>query len=189
MSGDKRVELAEKAYELGFKYEHEYRGCAQCTIAAVQDALGIKADGIYKAASGLAGGIGGCTDGVCGGYSGAVIMFGLLFGRTRGEQESEKGHAAKDYTSLMAGSIHDQFIKRFGTVTCRDIHGKLLGRPYDLRDDYDRVAFHEAGAHDDADKCCDVVGTAARWAVTAIIDELEKRGLSLEDIDLLVNEQ
>lgn len=189
MSEKVENELAERAYGLGFRYEHEYRGCAQCTIAAVQDTLGIKANGIYKAASGLAGGIGGCTDGVCGGYSGAVMMLGLLFGRTRGEQGSEKGHAAKDYTSLMAGALHDQFVKRFGSVTCKDIHGTLLGRPYDLRDDHDRVAFHEAGAHDDADKCCDVVGTAAKWAVTAILDELKSRGLFVEDIDTLVTDQ
>ena len=187
--GEKEAMLiAERAYELGFRYESEYRGCAQCTIAAVQDALGFKADGIYKAASGLAGGIGGCTDGVCGGYSGAVLMLGLLFGRTQAEQGSAKGHAAKDYTTLMAASMHDLFITRFNSVTCKDIHGQLLGRSYDLRDAHDKVAFHEAGAHDDADKCCDVVGTAARWTVEIILDELVKRGLDIADLESLLND-
>lgn len=188
MNGHEKLELAQRAYDLGFRYEHEYRGCAQCTIAAVQDALGIQADAIYKAASGLAGGIGGCTDGVCGGYSGAILMLGLLFGRTRKEQGSPAGHAAKDHATAMAASIHDQFTTRFGSVTCKDIHGKLLGRPYDLRDPLDKVAFHEAGAHDDANKCCDVVGTAAGWTVAAILDELQAHGLSVADIGTLVTD-
>ena len=33
------VELAAKAYTLGKEYEKTYRGCSQCVIAALQDAL------------------------------------------------------------------------------------------------------------------------------------------------------
>ncbi len=52
-------ELIEQAAQAGFEYEHTYRGCAQCTIAAVQETLDLKNDAIFKAASGLAGGCGG----------------------------------------------------------------------------------------------------------------------------------
>ena len=48
--------LTDKAYELGFAYEKEYRGCVQCTIAAVQDTLGVRNDFIFKSASGLSAG-------------------------------------------------------------------------------------------------------------------------------------
>ncbi len=55
--------MMQKAYDLGFKYEQDYRGCAQCAVAAIQDTLGLKNDWVYKAASGLAGGAGECIDG------------------------------------------------------------------------------------------------------------------------------
>jgi hypothetical protein len=31
-----------KAYQSGKKYEHDYGGCSQCVIAALQDAFDIK---------------------------------------------------------------------------------------------------------------------------------------------------
>ena len=60
-----KKEMMQKAYELGFKYEQDYRGCAQCAIAAIQDALGIKNDFVYKAGSGLAGGAVTCCKSGC----------------------------------------------------------------------------------------------------------------------------
>ena len=50
--------ILEKAYKLGFEGERNVRGCAQCAIAAVQDATEIRNDLVYKSASGLAGGAG-----------------------------------------------------------------------------------------------------------------------------------
>jgi len=65
--GKKEKEMIEKAYKQGFEGERNYRGCAQCAIAGIQDALNIKNDLVYKAGSGLAGGAGECIDGLCGG--------------------------------------------------------------------------------------------------------------------------
>ena len=45
-------ELADKAYNLGKEYERTYRGCSQCVIAALQDALEIRNDDIFKSATG-----------------------------------------------------------------------------------------------------------------------------------------
>ena len=39
---------AEKAYQLGKKYEQIYTGCSQCVIAAIQDTLGLRNDAIFK---------------------------------------------------------------------------------------------------------------------------------------------
>ncbi len=69
-----REKLLQKAYDLGFQYERDYRGCAQCAIAGIYDAIGIKNDMVYKAGSGLAGGGGECTTGNCGGFSGASMV-------------------------------------------------------------------------------------------------------------------
>ncbi|MBN1836993.1 MAG: C_GCAxxG_C_C family protein, partial [Spirochaetales bacterium] len=110
--------ILQKAYDLGFKYEQEYRGCAQCAIAAIQDALGVRNDDVYKAASGLAGGAGECTDGLCGGYSGAIMAMSTFFGRTRPEEGSTKGREDKYVSFRMAAEVHDRFIEKYGTVIC-----------------------------------------------------------------------
>ena len=65
---DKRY-FMNKAHKLGFEYEKQYRGCSQCTVAAIQDAFGIRNDFIFQAASGLGAGGGLLGDGMCGGYS------------------------------------------------------------------------------------------------------------------------
>jgi hypothetical protein len=49
-TADKKA--AEKAYELGKEYEKSYMGCSQCAIAALQDALDMRNDDIFKAATG-----------------------------------------------------------------------------------------------------------------------------------------
>ncbi len=55
MNNDK---LIKDAFNRGFEYEKTYRGCAQCTAAAIQDTLGIRNDFVFKAASSFAAGCG-----------------------------------------------------------------------------------------------------------------------------------
>ena len=90
-----KQQVLDKAYKLGFDGERDVRGCAQCAIAAVQDATEIRNDLVYKSASGLAGGAGECTDGLCGGYSGGIIAMSMFYGRTRPEEATKKGRADK----------------------------------------------------------------------------------------------
>jgi C_GCAxxG_C_C family probable redox protein len=176
-----KEKMMQVAFENGSKYERDYRGCNQCTIAAIQDALGIRNDCVYKAGSGLAGGLGECTDGVCGGYSGGSMMISLFFGRTRDEEGSEKGRADKYVSFRLTAVLHDKFIEKYNSVICSGVHKKIFGRSFDLRNDDDKKLFREAGAHD-LDKCCAAVGDGARWTVEIILDEMEKRGLTLEDL-------
>jgi C_GCAxxG_C_C family probable redox protein len=176
-----KEEILEKAYRLGFQGEHEVRGCAQCTIAAVQDALEIQNDLVYKSASGLAGGAGECIDGNCGGVSGGIIAMSMFFGRTREEEATRQGRKDKYVSFRMAAALHDKFMEKYGTVICGGIHEKIYGRSFNLRSDEDKQAFRDAGAHEREDGCCAVVGDGARWAAELILDELEAKGLTLED--------
>ncbi len=176
-----KEKMMQIAFDKGSNYEHDYRGCNQCAIAAIQDALGIRNDFVYKAGSGLAGGLGECTDGVCGSYSGGAMMISLFFGRTRKEEATEKGREDKYVSFHLTAALHDKFMKKYGSVTCSDLHKKFFGRSFDLRNDEDKELFRKAGAHD-MDKCCGAVGDGARWAVEIILDEMEKRGLTLEDL-------
>ncbi len=167
---------ADRAFELGLQYEKSYRGCAQCTLAAVQDALGMREDAVYKSASGLAAGIGQCTDGSCGAYTGGVMMLGLLFGRSRADEATEKGAEGKQDSARLAAALHDRFISEYGSVRCSDIHRKLFGRSFDLKSPAGKQEFDDAGAHSDDTKCGAVVGKGARWTVELIGEETRRRG-------------
>jgi C_GCAxxG_C_C family probable redox protein len=181
-----KQQLLDKVYKLGFEGERDVRGCAQCAIAAVQDATEIRNDLVYKSASGLAGGAGECTDGLCGGYSGGIIAMSMFFGRTREEEATTKGREDKYVSFRMAAALHDKFMEKYGTVICGRIHEKIFGRAFDLRDDDQKQAFRDAGAHEREDGCCAVVGDGARWATELILAELEANGQTLEDFKDLI---
>jgi len=86
-------EILERAYELAFKYEAEYGGCAQATLASIFDVLDVDAEDAFKAATGLAAGIGLSTEGTCGALIGGAMAIGYFFGRDRknfADQKKEK---------------------------------------------------------------------------------------------------
>jgi C_GCAxxG_C_C family probable redox protein len=181
MDKKERQAMLQKAYDLGFKYERDYRGCAQCAIAGMYDAMGIKNDEVYKAGSGLAGGGGECTDGNCGGYTGASMVLSSFFGRTREEEGSTEGRAEKYVSFRLTRALHDKFVEKYGSVLCSGVQDKLYGKHYDLRIEEDKEAFRNAGAHHDDDKCCMAVGDGARWGLEILLDEIETQGKTLND--------
>ena len=169
MNGSNQQELAEKACSLGFEYEKQYGGCAQCVIAALQDVLQLRdegSDAVLKAATSLEGGVACEGDGHCGAYSGAVMILGHVMGRERDNLADPEGRRQK--TNAVAQALHQRFIERYGTVICHGIQRNIFGRPYYLKDSTERAKFRAAGAH--VDKCTAVVGEAARWAVEILFE-------------------
>ena len=157
----------EKAYELGKKYERTYKGCGQCFVGAVQDALNLKGDEVFKASTAFAGGIGLMGDGSCGAYVGGILILGDRIGREKSDFIDAPGVRFKTYS--LAKRYHDLFIEKYGSVTCRDIHMKIFGRPYFLNDKEEFMKFEQAGGHED--KCPEVVGVAARWLLELLAKE------------------
>lgn len=176
-----RDAIIKKAFELGFTYEKQYRGCSQCAIAAIQDALDTRNDFVFKAGSGLATGGGLLRVGLCGGYSGGVMVMSSYFGRVRTRFDNDRDD--KYCSFRMAVDLYERYIQKYGSVICMDIHKKIFGRSFDLWDSTEKEAFEKAGAH--ADKCTTVVADASAWSVELILDELEKRGLALDDFEYL----
>jgi C_GCAxxG_C_C family probable redox protein len=174
--------VTEKAFQLGLAYEKIFRGCAQGAVAAIQDALEIREDTVYKCASGLAAGIGQCTDGSCGAYTGGVLMLSLLFGRSREDEPSAQGTKCKQDSARLASSLHDRFMEEYGSVRCSDIHRNLFGRTFDLRSSKGKQEFDDAGAHSEDTKCGSVVGKGARWTVELIEEELSRRDMNLSGL-------
>jgi len=110
----------------------------------------------------------------------------MFFGRTREEEATTKGREDKYVSFRMAAALHDKFIEKYGTVICGEIHEKIFGRSYELRDDEQKQMFRDAGAHEREDGCCAAVGDGARWATELILDEIEANGQTLEDFKYLI---
>ena len=159
----------ERAYQAGRHYERTFYGCGQCTVAALQDAFDRRDDTVFRAATGLAGGGGLACDGSCGAYAGAILFLGQLLGRERDDFADPAGVRLR--TAGMVRQLRQRFIDEYGSVTCRDIQNKIMGRPFFIADPEDFRRFHEAGAHDV--HCPEVVGRAARWAAEIV----EEHGL------------
>jgi C_GCAxxG_C_C family probable redox protein len=173
-----KAKIIQRALSLGFEYEKTITGCCQCTIAAIQDALNIRDDAVFKAGSGLTAGGGLSCEGSCGGFTGGVMVMSSLFGRRREKWNDDKEE--KDCAHRMARALLDKFHREYGCNICRTIHRNIFGRDFDLMDAPGREAFEKLGAH--VDKCTSVVGKAAAWATELILEELSNRSMSLKDL-------
>jgi C_GCAxxG_C_C family probable redox protein len=160
-------ELANKAYDLGKEYEKTYWGCSQCVIAGLQDALGIRNDDVFKAATGLAGGTGLAGDSGCGAYTGAILVLSSFVGRERNNFSDPENIRYK--THQLVRKFREKFIHEYGSVNCRDIQNKIMGRYYYLPDPQEYEKAHNAGAHDI--HCPEVVGKAAKWMTEILLEE------------------
>ena len=175
---ENKANLIQRALELGVSYEKTITGCCQCTIAAIQDTLGVRNDAVFRAGSGLTAGGGVTCEGSCGGYTGGVMVMSSIFGRRR--KGWQHGIEDKDCAHTMAKALMEKFNLAYGSNICNTIHYKIFGRNFNLRDARDRASFEDSGAH--VDKCTYVVGNAAAWAVELILDEMQHRSMKLEEL-------
>lgn len=161
-------ELGQRAYDLGFFYEKKYRGCAQCTIAAVVEVLEIDAPALFKSASALASGGGLTCEGSCGGFSGGAMVIGMLTGRRLKYFDDDQENKMRAFR--MTRELAEKFNEFYGSVICEEIHEVLFGRHYNLWDNSQKDMFEADGAH--LEKCTSVVGNSARWTIEIILTEL-----------------
>lgn len=168
--------LEEIARSRGAQYEANFHGCAQCTIAGIQDALGRRDDEVFKSASGLAAGISKFGDGSCGAYIASVMMFGLIFGRSRDNFAGDKENLNRVYE--LTRKMRTYFLDRYGSIDCAGVQKSIFGRSFNIWDNEEKKNFEEAGAH--TNKCTSVVGDAAAYAIRLIYEEqkqIEKAAL------------
>lgn len=140
-------EVIRRAYDLGHQYEKRHGGCAQCTVAALQDAIPFLAadEDVFRAASCLDGGA--TPDGTqnCGSFTGAGMVIGYLCGgRTR---ETEHFRGSTGLAHELIRRVYRRFKEDYGSVLCKDV-GK-------------------AKQHD----CPAVVGTTAKWVAEVLLEE------------------
>lgn len=148
----KKEDIADGAARLAEEYERRCTGCAQTTIAGIFDALGIRNDDVFKAASGLANGLGLTGDGTCGVLLDGAMDISYLFGREWKDFE-DMYKPMKSY--LLVKKLHDQFVEKYGTCRCSELQKSLMGRTFNL---WDRREFKEAMEFGMMNYCSKVVG-------------------------------
>lgn len=159
--------ILEEAYERGAGYERDYAGCAQSLLLAIQETFGMEDPAVFRAASGLAGGIGLSIKGPCGGLTAGIMALSQRYGRERSKIEDIEGVRFKSYE--LARKLYQRFIGEYGSCLCQDIQRKVLGRAYNLADAEEYGEFEKAGGH--AEKCPSVVGKAASWVAEIILEQ------------------
>jgi C_GCAxxG_C_C family probable redox protein len=160
-----RDEILTKAYELGKKYESKCTGCAQTAVAAIFESLNIWNEDVFRAASGLADGLGLTGDGSCGALVGSSMVMGYLFGRGK-EDFSDMYKPMKSYS--LVKKLHDEYITKFGSCRCHDVQKNFMGRTYNL---WDPEELKEAFKSGMVNHCSDLVGKVAQMATKMILDE------------------
>lgn len=167
---DKTNAILEKAFKLGKSYEQKCTGCAQTAIAAIFESLGVWNEDVFKAASGLADGLGLSGDGSCGALVGGSMVIGYLFGREK-KDFSDMRKPMKSYT--MVKELHDKFLERYSSCRCYNVQENGMGRSYNLWDPKEMKEAFQSGM---LDHCSTLVGNVARLTVELIL----KNGFKIE---------
>jgi C_GCAxxG_C_C family probable redox protein len=94
--------------------------CSQAVVAAFSDSFGLEKTVALKISQALGGGLArmGLT---CGAVTGALLVIGLKYGRTRPDDD-----AAKEKTYALAHEFIARFRARYGTIVCRELIGSDL---------------------------------------------------------------
>jgi C_GCAxxG_C_C family probable redox protein len=177
--GMEKAEMLKEVYDKAKEYELKNGNCAQCTIAAIFEILRVEDEGIFKAATGMADGVGLTGDGQCGALSGGTMAISYFFGRSK----EDFGRMGKQLKALMlAKKLHDEFVEEFSTCRCADIQTKQSGRFFNLYDMEEMKAALKAGM---PEKCSTLVGKTARLALKIILDEQEARKAKQAELPVL----
>ena len=162
-----KKEKSQKAYDLAYKYENEWRTCGQCTIKGLLDVYGISNNDLFRALSGHGAGVAKEGDGLCGAYVAGTLFLGLEFGRDVSDigvdPEDPRGSKKNKFLLPLIKKLRNQFIDEYSGIICHQIHRKLYGRPYYVADPDEAKKFDLAGAHEWG--CTAVCGNAAKWTV------------------------
>ena len=171
LNEEEKGQLLKDAYDLGFKYEHDYHGCSQSAFGALQELFGISNDIAFKAACGLAGGLGGSSLLTCGALSGSCMFLSMLYGRERDKIEDPEGYRFVAYNAC--NKVLEKYLQEWGTAECREIQKiKFGGRWFKINDPEQFKEFVSLGGNTIFGP--DVVGKAVRWCAEVILERESK---------------
>jgi C_GCAxxG_C_C family probable redox protein len=129
----------------------------------LQEALDLRDEGVFKAASGLAGGVARRGE-TCGALTGGIMAICQVVGREVIE-DSEQYQKAMEPCGVMYLKFKDEV----GHTICSEIHKILYGKSFNLYEQESREAFKTAGGYA-PEGCPEVCRKAAKIAARVIID-------------------
>lgn len=165
----RKAEFLDKVQKRASELAETKEGCSQCTLLPILEAFGLGNDMVFKAASGLAGGIGDMRS-VCGAVTGGVMALSLKYGRERADLEGSDEIAQEKLESGMgsAGKLYKWFEREFGSVICSEVRKKLHGVDLSSSVPWQKELAEELGI---TQRCYEVVGKTARRVAEQMIDE------------------
>jgi len=160
--------MMEKAYDLGVKYEKECTGCAQTVIAAIFEALGIWNEDVFKAASGLANGLGLTGEGSCAALLGASMVISYLFGREHKDfEEIYKPMKSYGLVKKLLNQFTREYAGESNSCRCSDVQRKLMGITWDL---WSMNEMNDSFKTQMVDNCSKIVGNIAKLTVKLLLE-------------------
>jgi C_GCAxxG_C_C family probable redox protein len=109
------AEQAESIFKEGFS-------CSMAVLGTYCERFGLDKKLAYKVSSGFGGGM--HCDQTCGSVTGAFMVIGLKFGRTRADDID-----AKMKTAQMTNVFAKKFKERHGSIGCTDLIGVNISTP------------------------------------------------------------
>ena len=156
-------EIPRRAHDEARDLELRYFGCGPMALLGAFRALGLEDEGALRASMAMVGGLAGNGE-TCGALIGALMVVGYVYGRrglVRATPETEG-------PILELGSrVIDRFRSEFGSINCRDIQKRLMGRAYNLRDPKEVEELHSSKG---VEACAEVVGRAAEIATEVVLE-------------------
>ena len=166
--GASRAEILDRVGERAYELLDKYHGCAQCGLLAIQEVFDLQDERLFKAASGLSGGVGGMHS-LCGSLTGAGLALGLKYGRELSDLEKSPDEAVeKERASLEpVGKLYKWFEREFGSVICSDIRKSFIGVDLDTTIPWQKEMADELGVHK---HCCELAKKTARRVAALLMD-------------------
>ncbi len=128
MTPESKEKTAKKAYDLALVYAPRHHSCSLGTLLALQEAFEIKEESVFRAASGLHGGIGRKRN-ICGSFLGASLMIGILCGSSIAESGAPNENFIPedlDPPTRLVGELYDWFSTEFGDMKCAELLKKHI---------------------------------------------------------------
>ncbi len=112
--------MSQKGKEARALFEQGYN-CAQAVAGAFAAEMGLSQETAVRMVSPFGGGMGRLRE-VCGAFSGALFVMGVLYGYNDAQANEQKAQLYKDVQALAA-----QFTEKNGSIICRDLLGLRAG--------------------------------------------------------------
>lgn len=123
-----KKKVIKRVYNKARTYTPKYHSCSIGTALALMETFNIMDSSVFKAASGLHGGIGGMRD-VCGSLLGASLILGLVCGvgpKECAKMKAEPGKpGVEEVPTLLVAQLYKWFRKEFGSVKCRIVRARF----------------------------------------------------------------